>query len=150
MKICFLSDAISEHTRRWSKFFAEKGHDVDLITWNPNHLPDYEPVKLHVLKKPFTRNSILSRITNLPVALLRVKKIIYDIKPDIIHAHSVAAYAWMAMWSGFRVSGLIIGPHLIRLFTQYNSSQLAAKVKDDEGTEGLTVSNFRIFMAFCN
>lgn len=39
---------------------------------------------------------------------------------------------------GFRVNGLIIGSHLIRLYTQYNLPQLAAKVKDDEGTEGFT------------
>jgi len=39
---------------------------------------------------------------------------------------------------GFRVHGFIIGPYLIRLYTQYNLSQLAAKVKDDEATEGFT------------
>lgn len=102
MKICFLSDAIQEHTRRWAKFFAQKGHSVDLITWNPNHLSDYEPVKLHVVDKVFSGNSKLYGIGNLPVLLLKIKRILRDIRPDILHVHSVTSYAWMAMLSGFR------------------------------------------------
>lgn len=39
---------------------------------------------------------------------------------------------------GFRVHGFVISQHLKRLYTQYNLPQLAAKVKDDEGTEGFT------------
>lgn len=102
MKICYLSDAIQEHTRRWSKYFAENGHTVDLITWNPNHLPDYDPVKLHIINKPITRNTILARIINFPILLLRIKKKLLEIQPDIIHVHSVTSYAWLAMLSGFR------------------------------------------------
>lgn len=102
MKICFLSDAIQEHTRRWTKFFAENGHSVDLITWNPKHLPGYEPVKLHVINKPFTGNRLFSRLGNLPLLILKVQKILRDIKPDVIHVHSITSYAWLAMLSGFR------------------------------------------------
>lgn len=38
MKICYLADANSIHTQRWVKYFAERGHDVHLISYNPAHI----------------------------------------------------------------------------------------------------------------
>jgi glycosyltransferase involved in cell wall biosynthesis len=101
MNICFFSDARAEHTRRWSKYFALKGHHVDIITWNPNTLDNYEPVQVHVVHKTLASSNILSRILNLPYLIAEIKKIIREIKPDVIHAHSAGAYAWMAMLAGF-------------------------------------------------
>lgn len=102
MNICFFSDARAEHTRRWTKYFASKGHRVDLITWNPNVLDNYDPVRVHVVQKILSLNNIFSRIFNLPRLFIKVKKIIQEINPDVIHAHSAGAYAWMAMLVGFR------------------------------------------------
>ena len=101
MKICFLSDGIAEHTRRWVKFFAHQGHQVDLITFNPDVLDDYKPVNLHIVEKPVSYNSIFSQMINFPFVLKRVKKIINKLNPDIIHAHSATSYAWITMSSGF-------------------------------------------------
>ncbi len=101
MKVCFFSDAQAEHTRRWTKHFAEKGHTVDLITWNPDVLPDYPPVRLHVLKKITGSNGIVSRTCNLFFLLGQTRRIFKDAQPDILHAHSAGAYAWMARAIGF-------------------------------------------------
>jgi glycosyltransferase involved in cell wall biosynthesis len=101
MKICYLADARAEHTRRWTRYFALKGHCVDLITWNQNILDGYEPVHLHVVNKSKVLCGILSRISNLPSILIEVKKIIRQTRPDLIHAHSSEAYAWLAMLTGF-------------------------------------------------
>ncbi len=101
MKICFFADAAAEHTRRWTKYFALKGHRVYLITWNSNILNDYEPVRVHVVQKTLASSNILLRILNLPHLLSEIRKIIRETQPDIIHAHSAGAYTWMAMLSGF-------------------------------------------------
>jgi len=101
MKICFLADARAEHTRRWAKYFALKGHRVDLITLNPNILPDYEPVHLHVVQKPTGSSDVFSRIRNLPTVLTKIKRIIQEICPDVIHAHSAGGYSWLTMLAGF-------------------------------------------------
>jgi L-malate glycosyltransferase len=101
MNICFFSDALAEHTRRWAKYFALKGHHVDLITWNSSTLDNYQPVRVHVVNKTFASNNILSRILNLPHLIVKIRKIIREIKPDVIHAHSAGAYAWMALFAGF-------------------------------------------------
>lgn len=74
---------------------------MDLITWNPSTLDNYEPVRVHVVRKTLSSSNVLSRILNLPHLLTETRKIIREIQPDIIHAHSAGAYAWMAMLAGF-------------------------------------------------
>ena len=101
MNICYLADAQAEHTRRWTKYFALKGHDVDLITLNPNILPDYAPVRLHLVSKPRGSSDLLSRIHNLPSVLARVRGTIRHVRPDVLHAHSAGGYAWLALLAGF-------------------------------------------------
>jgi len=101
MKICFFSDAKAEHIRRWSKYFAYKGHYVDLITWNHSVLDDYSPVRVHVIQKKIKLNNAVSRTLNFPSLLLEIKRLLRKIKPDVLHAHSAGAYAWMTMFAGF-------------------------------------------------
>jgi len=101
MKLCFLSDAISEHTRRWVKYFDEQGHEVDLITWNDKSLPGYDGVRIHMLRKPLAGNSFLARLLNLPFLYYQTRIKLREIAPDLIHAHSLTSYAWMAWLSGF-------------------------------------------------
>lgn len=101
MRLCFLSDAKAEHTRRWTKYFALKGHTVKLITWNAELLPDYDPVRVEVVRKRRLRRALLSRALNLPSLLLSVRKAIREFRPHVVHAHSAEAYAWMAAMSGF-------------------------------------------------
>lgn len=101
MKICFFADAIAEHTRRWTKYFALKGHHVDLITWNPRVLNNYNPVRVHVIQKGIKSSDIVSRIRNFPSLMFEIKRLLKEIKPEVLHAHSAGAYAWMAMIAGF-------------------------------------------------
>jgi len=35
MILCFIADGRSIHTQRWAEYFAQKGHDVHLITYDP-------------------------------------------------------------------------------------------------------------------
>lgn len=101
MNICFLCDAIAEHTRRWTKYFALKGHKVDLITINPKTLDDYDPVRLHVLHKKHSGDNVFSRLNNIWPILKRVKEIIQEIQPDVMHSHTAGSYAWIAMLTRF-------------------------------------------------
>lgn len=102
MNICYLSDARAEHTRRWVKYFALKGHQVDLITLNPDVLDGYEPVRVHVIKKPVSSSGLYGLARNFLPVLKELKSIISGARPGILHAHSAGAYAWLAMACGFR------------------------------------------------
>lgn len=101
MNILFLSDAIAEHTRRWTQYFALKGHMVDLITFNPKTLDNYDPVRLHVIHKTHLSKNILARLGNGWPILKKIKAVIEETHPDVIHAHTTSSYAWMTMFSGF-------------------------------------------------
>lgn len=92
MKICYLADASSIHTQRWVKYFAERGHDVHLISYNPASIND---VKIYVLPK--TKNQFLTFI----LRFFWVKRLIKNIKPDLLHAHYIGGYGWYGALSGF-------------------------------------------------
>ena len=92
MKICYLADASSIHTQRWVKYFAEKGHEVHLISYNPAHI---ENVKIYVLPKK--KNRFLTFI----LRFFAIRKLIKNIKPDLLHAHYIGGYGWYGAITGF-------------------------------------------------
>jgi glycosyltransferase involved in cell wall biosynthesis len=92
--ICFLGNAESIHTLKWARYFADRGHEVYLISWTP-FLKGYNPgeIKLIFLKEKIkTRIWPFNTLLNLPFYFFRLKKLIKKIKPDIVHAHYVTSY----------------------------------------------------------
>jgi len=108
MKIVFLGDAAAHHLRRWSKYFADQGHEVHIITFNPDYLDGYEPIRIHIIKKRFLGSSLINRFLNIIPMFTDFNNLIKNINPDIIHSHSAASYAWLAMLTRFHP--LIITP----------------------------------------
>ena len=102
MRILFFGDCAAEHLRRWSKFFASLGHDVHVITWNTFVLDGFAPVHVHLVQKyKHLGSSIAGRLVNFMVLISQVRRRVREINPDIIHAHSAGAYAWLTMFTGF-------------------------------------------------
>jgi len=86
LKLCFLAPANSVHSIRWCKYFADRGHDVHLISFHPAVAPVPEGVRVYRID-----------IGSVPVikylkAYWRVKRLIREIAPDILHLHSLALY----------------------------------------------------------
>lgn len=102
MRLCILSDTAAPHTRRWARWFANRGHEVHVISLNPHGLKDYEPAIVHSIWKPHFGNAIPERILKIPIVLIRLHELLKQYPPDVVHAHSAGGYAWMAMLSGFR------------------------------------------------
>lgn len=88
MILCFIADGRSIHTQRWAEYFAQRGHEVHLITYDLMGR-DIPGVNEHV---------ITSRWKNLYFSFwLRhytIDRIIKKIKPDIIHAHFITKYGF--------------------------------------------------------
>lgn len=85
MKILFIAPLSSPHSQRWIQFFANKGYDVHCISFIETTLP-LKNVKTHILaplKNTFFR-TLLS-----PFFILRVRKTIKQIHPDIVHIHQI-------------------------------------------------------------
>lgn len=113
LKIVFFADAGAEHTVRWVRFFAVLGHEVHVISWNDfskgsaSYRQDdikgkFLPAQLHILggRRP---EKMLSYFVWLMSLVLRIRKLVKQIEPDLIHSHAVGAHAWITLFlKGFK------------------------------------------------
>lgn len=88
MRICYLATATDIHTQRWAEYFVDKGDEVHLISFQILS-ENLENVNLHLIKLLGMTTKIF-KYTVQPLYVLRqLKKLIREIKPDIIHGFSV-------------------------------------------------------------
>ncbi|MHB1653256.1 MAG: glycosyltransferase [Desulfitobacteriaceae bacterium] len=92
MRLCFLGDAGSIHLQRWLAFFAAAGHQVDVVSFRPCSVPG---VKVHLLA-----SGTGGRIAYLK-GMTRIRRILGEIRPDILHAHYATSFGLLAVLSGF-------------------------------------------------
>jgi glycosyltransferase involved in cell wall biosynthesis len=93
MKVLFLSDAASPHTRKWLSGLKRRGLDVALFSLTPNYDDFYE--ELDIPLKALSYNAQTGRIAHkllyfksLPV----IRKMSATLSPDIVHAHYASSY----------------------------------------------------------
>lgn len=91
MKICYLSDANSIHTRKWCDFFKKKGYDIYVISLNKGEIDGVKVFNLNYDLDEVKGNSSLKKLKYIN-SFSRVKEIIKEIKPDILHAHYATSY----------------------------------------------------------
>jgi L-malate glycosyltransferase len=104
MKICYIAFG-GEHAKKMCRFFAEKGHDVHLLTWgftggdtekiwNPS---EWKGVNVHYMggKNPKINKWLI------PITAFSIRKKIRQIKPDLVHSLYLLPYSVYGMLSGF-------------------------------------------------
>jgi glycosyltransferase involved in cell wall biosynthesis len=98
MVICFLANAKSTHTEKWCKFFIEKGHEVHLLSFFQGSI---EGVQMHFIDTGLTSYwvSDMKKLRYL-VNCKKIRNIINEINPDIIHAHNVSSYGFVCALAG--------------------------------------------------
>jgi len=97
MRICYLADAESVHTHRWVRYFADKGHEVHLVSLEPFENCHLANVNMHNLK--VLRGM---RFVPLMTLVIQIKRLINRIKPDILHAHYALPYGFWGALTMFR------------------------------------------------
>lgn len=100
MRLCYIANPRSPHTRRWLEYFVRQGHEVHLLTFYRDFIP-LEGVKSYQIL-PSSLNKIKRGRGWL--ALLfpwRIRRLIQTINPDMLHAHYIGFYGWLAALSGF-------------------------------------------------
>lgn len=95
MKILYLANAASIHTNRWVNYFSGKGHQVDVLSFEPTKSVNAN-VKVHRLGRqlPFKMHYYSCRKV--------VRHFLDEIQPDILHAHYASGYATLGRLAGFR------------------------------------------------
>jgi len=94
MKLALLSDGRSPHTRRWASYFAAQGDDVLLLSLEAIV---EQPVTARRLG-PRLRPAALAYTLALPTA----RRALARFAPDLVNAHFVPNYGWMAWLLGAR------------------------------------------------
>src|ERR1700682_2326769 len=91
MRILFVGDAGSIHLRRWLEHFRDRGAEVHVATFQPCSI---EGVTLHLLPRyGLGKLGYFFALRTLP----RLQDLL---RPDIVHAHNVTSYGFLAAKSG--------------------------------------------------
>lgn len=80
MKISFLADGRSVHTKKWLRYLADRGYEVHMI--NIGGMKPMEGVEIHKLR--FLRKFAY------PLTVWKIRKVVKEIDPDILHAHVIS------------------------------------------------------------
>lgn len=107
MKLLFLANAGSVHFTRWYEYFIQKGHEVYMAsgdTYGLDFKIDLEGLKvfyLPELRLPNKYANFCANWLNLPRIIGRLREIVNEVSPDIVHAHGIHPYGTWGAISGF-------------------------------------------------
>lgn len=87
MRILYVSDAASIHTRRWAEAFHAAGDEVHVASFRPASIPG---VTVHVLP-----TGGLGRAGYL-LAVPHLRRIAASLRPDVVHAQYITSYGFLA------------------------------------------------------
>ena len=94
MRICLLSNAAGVHTSRIARSLVDKDHEVHVITLTPGAI---EGVTVHHVRW-WPKWKQVGYLSTVP----RVRRLIRDISPDVLHAHYAISYGIIGALTGFR------------------------------------------------
>ena len=99
MKILFIAHSGNYHTIKWANWFANRGHDVHIISFMPNKI---KGITVHCIDSGVeSTDSDVKKIKYLFYAK-DVKRIVNWIQPDIINVHYATSYGALAALSGIK------------------------------------------------
>ena len=120
MRILLVAEAPSIHTRRWAEYFRDRGADVHIASFRPYEISG---VKVYVLPR-FGLGKL-----GYFFALWSLPKLCTALRPDVVHAHYVTSYGFLAALAGLRPlivtawgSDVLISPKksiFLRYFARY-------------------------------
>ena len=100
LRLAFFGDPNSIHVRRWSGWFAERGHAVSLLVPAGRDVRPGLPAAMTVEQfTPYyrSRNQVLGYFRE----RRSVGAVLGRLAPDVVHAHFLTEYGWHAWMSGF-------------------------------------------------
>jgi L-malate glycosyltransferase len=117
MRVCYISNPNSSHTRRWVGWFARHGYEVCLLADVPQQAP-WPEVKVIDLSK-----ISYAPVIRFPIWTVWLRRFLHQWQPDILHAHRVNSAGWLAAASGFHP--FVVTPWGSDVLIQPQRSQLA-------------------------
>jgi len=103
MRICFVAGPGSIHTQRWAAWFVGRGHEVHVVFPHSFLRPSTLTID-GVVMHPVPTTPVFFKSSHLllqPIDHFRLKRLINEVRPDILHAHYVRDYGFRAAETGF-------------------------------------------------
>ena len=94
MKVVYLADAPYPHTWRWVQYFAAAGNQCEVISFRPAEI---EGARVHYVDG----GEALGKARYL-VHARRVKRLIHQLQPDLLHALHLTSYGFLGALTGMR------------------------------------------------
>ena len=99
MRICFIAPASNYHTFKWSKWFSSHGHDVHVISFIDAEIPG---ATVHFIDAGVSVKDSDAKKLKYLLHGRDVKRLVGEIKPDIVNAHYATSYGAVAALSGIK------------------------------------------------
>ena len=99
MKICFIAPADNYHTKKWCNWFHNRGYEIHVVSFTYSEI-DWATV--HSLNSNVdVHGSDFGKLKYLQYAG-KIKRIVEQIKPDVINVHYATSYGTVAALSGLK------------------------------------------------
>lgn len=124
MRILYVADALSIHTRRWAEAFRDRGAEVHIASFRAAEIPG---VAIHTL--PTAGLGKLGYLLAIPA----LRGLVARLKPDVVHAQYVTSYGFIAAMARLKPlvvtawgTDVLIAPHESALSRWLAARALAA------------------------
>lgn len=99
MKICFLAPSNSGHTIKWCDYFSKKGYEVHVVSFLPDKI---ENATVHFVDSGVSATAGDGAKLKYIFQSRKVKKIVKEIRPDVINVHYASSYGTVAARAGLK------------------------------------------------
>lgn len=101
LRILYLADCRSQHTKRYVCFFKDRGHEVHIFDTS-EHGEGLEGIQLHFPQTPQNDESNDKYEDLFIQRVFQLNSLIDRIKPDILHGHYLTERCWWGALTGFQ------------------------------------------------
>ena len=134
MRICYVSSTLSIHDRRFIDKFMEKGYEVHVVSFTNIRMGDMDGITFHSFPIEFGEESLtlaggVKLVPDMIRATTFLRKVLKEIKPDILHAGFVQKDGFPSALTGYHPfllmpwgSDILVHPKksfLIKMLTKF-------------------------------
>ena len=92
-RILYIAASCSVHTQKWCQWFASRGHDVHVATFDSDEIPG---VTVHHMRQSSRVGASDPRKIAYLSRAAELRRIVVGLRPDIVHAHYASSYGALA------------------------------------------------------
>ena len=101
LRILYLADCRSQHTKRYVRFFKERGHEVHVFDTSL-HTEGLQGIDLHFPPSMDASTTAHDFGEVFVHTVFELNRLIEEIKPDILHGHYLTLWCWWGAFTGFQ------------------------------------------------